>query len=113
MLRDRKCSLLAAGGMPDHIHLLVSLHSTLSKAKLVNAIKSVSSKWIKQNIAGQRDFQWQKEYGSFSVSFSQEPTVNRYINNQLKHHRQRGYKTEFRELLTRHRIEFKERYLWD
>ena len=113
MLRERKCSLVIAGGMPDHIHLLISMHTTLSKAKLVNALKSVSSKWIHQNIAEQRDFHRQKDYGSFSVSLSQKTTVNNYIKNQRKHHQRRGYQAEFRELLIRHEIEFDERYLWD
>lgn len=113
MLRERKCKLLAANGMPDHIHLLISMHATESKAKLANALKSVSSKWIRENIAGQRDFRWQKDYASFSVSLSQEPVVNRYVKNQHQHHRRQDFQTEYLGLLTRHGIEFDERYLWD
>jgi putative transposase len=113
MLHERKCMLLAANGMPDHIHLLISMHATASKAQLANALKSVSSKWIHQNIDGQRDFRWQKDYASFSVSLSQKPRVNRYIKNQHQHHQKLDFKSEYLELLTRHGIEFDERYLWD
>lgn len=36
-----KAKLIRIGGMPDHIHLLVSLPSDLSPAKYVQAIKRV------------------------------------------------------------------------
>ena len=37
-------TLLALGGMPDHVHLLIRLKADLSLANLVGALKSVSSK---------------------------------------------------------------------
>jgi REP element-mobilizing transposase RayT len=36
--RNRRCVLLAAGGMPDHIHLLVSLHPTVAPATLIRDV---------------------------------------------------------------------------
>ena len=38
--------LVAAGGMPDHVHLLVSLGRQASVADVVRDIKSNSSAWI-------------------------------------------------------------------
>ncbi|MCI0464334.1 MAG: IS200/IS605 family transposase [Gemmataceae bacterium] len=46
VLCEHKCRLLAAGGMPDHVHLLVSLSRELSVAQTLRLIKSNSSKWV-------------------------------------------------------------------
>ena len=42
--------LFAIRGMPDHVHLYVSLPSTITVAKVVNLLKSNSTGWIKENI---------------------------------------------------------------
>src|SRR5580704_2128836 len=44
ILRREKSVLLAAGGMPDHVHLLVSLSRELSIADVVRLVKASSSK---------------------------------------------------------------------
>jgi putative transposase len=41
------------------------------------------------------------------------PQVTRYIANQAQHHRAQSYQDEFISLLTKHEIEFDERYLWE
>jgi REP element-mobilizing transposase RayT len=46
---------LAAGGMPDHIHLLVSLSREIAVAELVRTIKAASSKWVHDHVV-LRDF---------------------------------------------------------
>jgi len=57
---------LAIGGVEDHVHVLLSLPSTLSIAKAVQLLKGNSSKWIHQTSANQRLFEWQVGYGAFS-----------------------------------------------
>lgn len=111
--RERGCILLQAGGMPDHIHLLVSLGRTICMADLIRDVKAGSSKWIHDTISGQRDFQWQAGYGGFSVSRSQLETVRHYIINQAEHHAIRSFQDELRELLRKHGVEWDERYIWD
>ena len=105
--------LLAAGGMPDHIHLLISLSKQIALADAVRTIKSNSSKWIHETFPTQVDFAWQAGYGAFAVSFSNLDAVKRYIANQAEHHRKRTFREEFVALLERHEIEFDERYLWN
>ena len=58
-------------------------------------------------------FAWQTGYGAFSVSESQVGQVRRYIQNQAEHHRRRTFQEELREILSKHNIEFDERYLLD
>ena len=44
------CTVYAIGGMPDHVHLVVSLPSTISIAQLLKQIKGASSRSIKHKI---------------------------------------------------------------
>jgi len=112
VFRNKNASLLAAGGISDHIHLYASLPSTVTVAEMVNAAKANSSRWIHEEFRNRKGFAWQEGYGAFSVSKSAEDNVIGYINNQAKHHRHRDFKSEFIELLERHEVEYDERYIW-
>ena len=113
VFRNKKASLLAAGGTSDHIHLYASLPSTISLAEVVNAVKSNSSRWIHEEFRSHRGFAWQEGYGAFSVSKSVEEAVISYIEHQREHHRKRDFKSEFVEMLDRHGIEYDKRYIWE
>jgi putative transposase len=113
ILRAEKSVLLAAGGTPDHIHLLVSLSRELSIAETLRIVKANSSKWLHGTFPDRQKFAWQAGYGAFSVSFSNIPDVKKYIAGQAEHHRVRTFQEEFREFLRRHEIEWDERYVWD
>jgi REP element-mobilizing transposase RayT len=113
ILGNRKCLLLIAGGMPDHVHLLVSLARTWSVADLVRDVKSNSSAWIHEEIPDMRHFSWQDGYGAFSVSVSQLDAVRKYVAGQKEHHARQSYQDEFRAILKRHGVEYDERYVWD
>ena len=112
-LRHHGCVLLAAGGVADHVHLLVSLSRTVSAADVVRDIKSNSSRWVHENIANRQTFAWQSGYGAFSVGHSQLDSVRAYFAKQAEHHRIKTFQEEFREFLAKYEIEYDERYLWD
>ncbi len=112
ILRNHSGHLIAAGGMPDHVHLLASLGRTLSVADLVRLIKSNSSGWIHDELR-LADFGWQDGYGAFAVSYSNVDQVKSYLANQEQHHRRVSFQEEFLELLRRHDLEWDERYVWD
>ena len=109
--RNEKCVSLATGGMPDHVHLLVSLSREITIAEIVRTIKAASSKWMHDH--GHHDFQWQAGYGAFSVSRSNLDEVRAYIARQKEHHREVSFRDEYLAFLKRHDIAFDERYLWD
>ena len=113
VIDNKKAKLICAGGIADHIHLLVSFPSTVTIAELVNAVKANSSRWVHETFPTQKDFAWQTGYGAFSVSKSGEERVIHYIRNQPEHHRKQDFQAEFVELLQIHEIEYDERYLWD
>ena len=113
ILRKKSSHLICAGGMPDHLHVLVSLSSTMSISQCANVLKSNSSAWVHEEITGKRNFRWQSGYGAFTVSKSSEDKVIRYIKNQKEHHRRQTFEVEFVALLDKHDVEYDERYVFD
>ena len=111
--RQNKMKAIGIGGVEDHVHLLLSLPSTLSVAKALQLIKGGSSKWVHETFPQHRLFGWQEKYGAFSVSVSQLDNTLKYIQGQEEHHRKMTFQEEFLALLKKHRIEYDERYLWD
>jgi REP element-mobilizing transposase RayT len=79
-------------------------------ADLVRQMKRSSSAWIHHH--GVNKFAWQEGYAAFTVSPSQLTRVQRYIANQVEHHRKKTFEEEYVELLRLSRVEFDERYLW-
>src|SRR4051812_15381009 len=78
--------LLAAGGVADHVHLLVTLGRETSIAQLVRLVKCNSSKWVHDTYPAHAGFAWQNGYGAFSVSRSHRDLVEHYIATQAEHH---------------------------
>jgi REP element-mobilizing transposase RayT len=109
IVRNHGGVLLAVGGMPDHVHLLVRLGPCDFPA-FMRELKASSSRWAKQH---QPKFSWQRRYGAFTVSESVEDKVQRYILHQKSHHGKQSFEDEYKALLTRHRVQFDEKYLWD
>ena len=104
VLQQRGAALLAANGMSDHVHVLLSLGRTHAMAEIMREMKSVSSRWMRGEL-GQRGFGWQSEYAAFSVSPSARSQVERYIANQEQHHRKFDLRQEMLALLKAHGLE--------
>lgn len=109
--RAAKCPLLAAGGMSDHIHLLVGMHSTVAPATLVRDVKANSTGWVKDEFRVR--FAWQKGGGIFAVGHGDLPRVKKYIANQKRHHKVQTFQEEFLEFLKRANMPYDPRYIWD
>jgi putative transposase len=107
IVQNLKGHLIQAGGVDDHIHLLIRLHQDTSIADCVRTIKANSSKWLRESHDAHW-LGWQDGYGAFTVSKSQLPDVQTYIANQELHHARTSFQDEFRSLLKRHGIEFNE-----
>lgn len=111
--RENKMKLLAVGGVDDHVHLLISMPSTISISKAMQLIKGNSSKWIHETFPNNRSFAWQEGYGAFSIGVSDIERTKNYINTQAEHHGKMDFKTEFLAFLKKHEIEYDERYIFD
>ena len=84
--KKRGCEVLAIGGMPDHLHLLVNLSNTMSLADLMRHVKGSSSRFITETLKQGGWFGWQEHYAAFAVSPQDKDVVTAYIQNQKRRH---------------------------
>lgn len=111
--QNLECHPVQVGGHDDHVHILCILSRKIALMKLVEEVKSHSSKWIKTKGEAYKNFYWQDGYGAFSVNPAETDVVKRYIENQAEHHRNKDFKTEFRAFLIKYHVEYNEKYVWD
>ena len=93
--REHQMKALGIGGMEDHVHLLLSLPSSLPIAAAMREIKSASSRWMQRDQCDLRHFEWQEGYGAFSIGWAQVDATLAYIAGQKEHHRKRDFQAEF------------------
>ena len=84
--RQLKCIPLAIGGMEDHVHLLVRLHTTIPVATLAKEVKGASSHLVTHEIRPGEFFKWQGAYGALTLAERGVARLKAYIENQKQHH---------------------------
>jgi len=104
--RENGMKTLAIGGTKDHVHILLSLPTTISIAKAIQLIKGGASKWIHDTFPEMRHFAWQEGYGAFSIGVSQAPDTIEYIARQKEHHRVKTFQEEYAAFLKKHGMDF-------
>ncbi len=108
LARAKNLPLLAAGGTKNHIHLLISLPSTLTIADAMQTVKGSTSHWMNANFGA---LAWQEGYRAFSVSQSQRHRVMQYIDGQKEHHKKWSFEEEFVSLLRKYGVSYDSRYV--
>jgi len=110
LIKQKGGKLIIAGGIADHIHLLVVLPPDISISDVMKFLKANSSRWVKQRFNS--PFSWQKGFGAFTVSRSNVPAVARYIRDQEIHHHQLDFEREFALLLDKNGVEYDANFIW-
>ena len=112
-VKNKKSTLYRINGMPDHIHILVGLHSSLSLSDFIRTLKTTTNFWIKHS-GMFPDFQsWGEKYGAFTLRYQEKNRVIAYIKNQREHHKQEDFVSEYRRLIVDNGIKIDERYFLD
>ena len=111
IIKNRRGHLYRMNGVEDHVHILTSLHPTVSLADFVKEIKTGSAHWIKENSVFRSFAHWQEGYGAFTCSQHEIAGLIEYIKGQEEHHRKIKFEEEYRKLLLEAGIKFDERYL--
>jgi REP element-mobilizing transposase RayT len=78
--------VLEIGGMPEHLHILTRLPTTVAIAALVKQAKGASAHLANHLPSGESFVKWQKGYGAFTISKQQVERVREYIRRQEEHH---------------------------
>ena len=113
IITDHKCKTYAIYCNPDHTHIFVGLHPTISVSKIIEQVKAGSSNWLneKKYIAGK--FSWQDGYGAFTYSKSHIDKVVKYILNQSEHHKKQSFREEYLSFLDKFEIDYDPKYLFE
>ena len=106
------CKQIRAGGVGDHVHLLLLLSREVTISQVVEEVKRNSSRWIKTLGNHYLNFAWQGGYAAFSVSQSIVDNTIEYINRQREHHKGHTFEEEYRKFLNLYGVEYDERYIF-
>ncbi|HSF23390.1 MAG TPA: IS200/IS605 family transposase [Blastocatellia bacterium] len=87
VLNSEGCLFREIGGTENHIHLVVSVPSTLLISEWVGKLKGASSHYINKEIANRKFLEWQTGYGVVSFGSRDLPWVIEYVRNQRQHHK--------------------------
>jgi len=88
VLTKWRCEVVEFGGEADHVHLLFSAHPALELSRVVNNLKTASSRRLRNTFPEQvkrhywKPVFWHRAYYIGSVGDASLETVKRYVANQ-------------------------------
>ena len=91
--------LIRLGGMPDHIHMLVNMPTTVSVSDFVKQLKVATSKMLYQDGHFPYFEGWQNGYSAFTYAFKDIDMIINYIQGQKEHHKVFSFRDEYRKIL--------------
>ena len=101
VIKNMNTRLIWMNGIPNHLHLLVDLPSSLAISNFVQELKRSSSVWLKESPDFPYFDGWGKEYCAFSKSDKDIDVVKNYIANQVEHHKIHSYEDEMQDIFTK------------
>ena len=110
--KNKKIVLFQINGMPDHLHVFVSLPPSLALADFVRELKNSTNLWLKTK----RDLfpyfrEWANGYAGLSYGETEKEAVIEYIKNQKIHHHAESFQDELRRVLKEGGFDVDDRYL--
>jgi REP element-mobilizing transposase RayT len=112
VIKNNKCVVYKINGIENHIHIATHIHPSVSLSFLVKDIKVASSIWIKQHQLFPEFVGWGGGYGAFTYNLKQKANLERYIENQVEHHKKRSVEEEYLKLLCQNGINYEKKYLF-
>jgi len=76
----------AVGGMPDHVHLAVTVPPAVEISGWIGELKGASAHHINHEICNRKTLEWQSGYGVVSFGSKDLRWVVSYVRNQRSHH---------------------------
>ncbi len=108
-LKELKCHLYRINGMSDHVHIVVDVHPSISKAKLMQYLKTSSSHWMSQSGLFPNFCGWCSGYFSESKDPESLDRIVNYVRNQETHHLGEDYIGEVKRLYNANGLDWDDR----
>ncbi len=113
LINQNGCKTIIVNGYVNHVHCFFIGKPSLSISEMMKSIKSKSSKWVNEQNFIDAHFAWQRGFGCFSYSHSQQQAVYKYIQNQKQHHQKTSFRKEYINLLNGFDVDFDETYIFE
>ena len=91
LLKQWECELMEFNGEADHVHLLLSTHPKAQPSKLINNLKTVTSRMIRKEFTShvsrfyyKKSVFWSRTYCFISVGGAPLSVLKQYIQNQAE-----------------------------
>lgn len=90
LLETWDCQLLEFNGEADHVHMLISLNPKAQPSKLVNNLKTVTSRLVRKEFSDHvskfycRPIFWSRTYCLLTVGGAPLSVLKQYIENQAE-----------------------------
>ena len=90
LLQQWECELVEFNGEADHVHLLISTNPKAQTSKLVNNLKTATSRLIRKEFASHvnrfywKPVFWSRTYCLLSVGGAPLSVLKQYIENQAE-----------------------------
>jgi putative transposase len=90
LLQVWECDLLEFNGEADHVHLLISLNPKAQPSKLVNNMKTVTSRLIRKEFSSHvskfywKPIFWSRTYCLLTVGGAPLSVLKQYLENQAE-----------------------------
>ena len=88
LLENAGCKLVEFGGEADHVHLLIEAHPNIKPSRLINTLKTISSRMIRKEFADElakiyrKPVLWHRAYCIISAGGAPLEVLKQYIQNQ-------------------------------
>ena len=103
---------LAAGGTPDHLHILARLSPDHSVQEALDALRKASTAWAVK-AGGAEDLAWSQNDVAVGISTEHIKQACEFIASQQAHHEIVSFQSELTGILDENGIEYEERELWE
>lgn len=104
-VQSKKAVLYRVNGMPDHLHLLVELPSTLAVADFVRELKNATHQFIDSHKHYfPKFYAWSVGYCALTYSNNEKQKIIDYIKKQKEHHKNLSFENEINQFLIEQNI---------
>lgn len=91
LLEDNACALIEFNGESDHLHALIELNPSIQPSKIINSIKTVTSRLSKRKFGDHlkkyywgTNALWSRSYCLISVGGASIEVLEKYIESQQR-----------------------------
>ncbi len=84
---EKGMTIVAAGGVEDHVHCLLQLMPSQNLLQVLKHIRTTTAEWLNENRLLSATVEWEADYYAYSVSPSGVRQVVEFIGKQEEYHK--------------------------